>query len=86
MDQFHLFVETIAAITVIASVIYLGLQIRDSSRSNRALAVATLLNQYDSPNGNIVENKEVARMFRLRLEGLSNLDDDEQFQVICLSS
>lgn len=43
MEQIHQFAETIAAFAVIATVLYLGIQIRDGSRSNRAAAVATLL-------------------------------------------
>ena len=85
MDQLVLFIEGIAAIAVLASVLYLGLQIRDSSRSNRAAAVATLLNQYDSPNSVVASDVADARVFRIGFTLDGSLTDDEQtqFQVLC---
>ena len=86
MEQIHLFAETVAAFAVIATFLYLGIQIRDSSRSNRAAAVATLLSQYDSPNSIASSSTANARVFRLGFEGSDELNADEktQFQLICL--
>jgi hypothetical protein len=86
MEQIALFAETLAAIAVLASVLYLGFQVRDSSRSNRAAAVATLLSQYDSPNSIVSGNTANARVFRLGFEGSAELTKDEwtQFQIMNL--
>lgn len=80
MEQLALFAETIAAIAVLLSVLYLGFQVRDSSRSNRAAAVATLLSQYDSPNTVVSSSTRAARVFRLGFEGSDELDEDERVQ------
>ena len=86
VEQVALFAETIAAIAVLLSVIYLSYQVRDSSRSNRAAAVATLLAQYDSPNSVVAADTETARVFRLGFELPDQLSEDEgvQFRALCL--
>ena len=80
VEQIYLYAETGAALAVVASVIYLGIQIRQGTKSARAAAIATLLSQYDSPNALIACNTENARIFRLGLEGGEELDEDQKFQ------
>ncbi len=86
MNNLALIAEIGAAIAVLISVIYLAFQVRDGSRSNRAAAVATLLNQYDSPNSVLAANTDAARVFRLGFEGSNELNADEtvQFQAMCV--
>jgi len=78
--------EAVAAVAVLFSVLYLAIQIRDGSRSNRANAVATLLSQYDSPNSVVSSSTENARVFRLGFSGSDELTEDEQmqFEVMCM--
>ncbi len=72
--------EAFGALAVILTLVYLASQVRDSSRSNRASAIATLLCQYDSPNGLVAGSTVNARVFRLGFEGSDELDADEKVQ------
>jgi hypothetical protein len=80
VEQIYLYAETVAAGAVVASVIYLGVQIRQGTKASRAEAVATLLSQYDSPTSLIAGSRENARVFRLGCKSGEELDADEKIQ------
>jgi|GEM_PF-3549751 len=85
IEELSLVAQTLAAVAVVGTFVWLGLQIRLDAAASRASAVATLLSQYDSPNAAVASNKQVASVFRRGFFGREPLDEDEQiqFQLMC---
>ncbi|MEH6544212.1 MAG: hypothetical protein V7721_09735 [Porticoccaceae bacterium] len=86
LSQLANIAEFVGGIAVVVTLVYLAIQIRQTSKTTHASAVATLLAQYDSPNAAIATNVGTARAFRLGVEGSAELNPDEkmQFQVLML--
>lgn len=85
IEELNLIAQIVAAVAVVGTFVWLGLQIRLDAAASRASAVATLLSQYDSPNAAVAANKQVASVFRRGFFADDALDEDEQiqFQLMC---
>jgi hypothetical protein len=85
-DAIGAIAETLGAVGVIASLVYLGTQIRDSrkqmSHNTRALRASTFQQfreEIRASHSNVIPISE-ARVIRLGLTGLDHLDEDEAYQ------
>ena len=76
----------ISGVAVLASLIFVGFQLRQNTQAVRATASqahASNLQQIVAP---IVESGEVARLWRIGLSGFDNLTEDEQVRFVAYSS
>ncbi len=71
--------ELLAAVATFATLFYLALQIRQNTRAVRAASHHSVTDSFNHVNSIIGTNVSAARIFRLGLEDLSKLDDDERF-------
>ena len=83
--------EIIGAIAVVASLIYLSVQIRHNSRQIeeqvRALnadSLTAIENSFSKFRQSIINNSQMASLWRRGLECFNDLDDDEKCQISAL--
>ena len=72
--------ELIAAIATVATLIYLALQIRASTKISRAESRRTTTSQSSEFSSLIANNPELASIFRRGLADLNSLDPDERIR------
>ena len=76
----------ISGVAVLASLIFVGFQLRQNTQAVRATASqahASNLQQIVTP---VVENGEVARLWRLGLSDIESLTDDERVRFVAFTS
>src|SRR5476651_131803 len=76
----------LSGVAVLASLIFVGFQLRQNTRAVRATASqahASNLQQIVTP---IVESGEVARLWRLGLSNFETLTDDERVRFVAYTS
>ena len=78
--------ELIAAVGVIASLIYLATQIRQNTRSTRAAAFQGAITEGGHIYRMIAENSEAAQIFRNGLVEPDKLTNDELFRFLMMLS
>lgn len=71
-----IFAEIIGATAVVVSLLYVGVQIKQSAASTRAQAINQVNSQYGSLMSQIALNGELATIYRLATEG-GELDPDQ---------
>jgi hypothetical protein len=76
--------EFVAAIATLITLAYLAVQIRQNTRAVRAASHHSVTDSFNHINAIIGTDPAAARIFRLGLEGLENLDEDEQFSFAFL--
>jgi hypothetical protein len=76
--------EFVAAIATLITLAYLAVQIRQNTRAVRAVSHHSVTDSFNHINAIIGTDPAAARIFRLGLEGLENLDEDEQFSFAFL--
>jgi len=74
--------EFVAAIGVIASLIYLAVQIRHGSASVRATMFLTSSANQSEMTAHVYQDSEMARIFRVGQQGLESLTEDEQTRFV----
>ena len=80
--------QTVAVVAILVSLAFVGIQIRQNTRATRAAAHHAITDSFNAINSIIGTNPEAARIFRLGLESLANLNEDEQmsFAYLCLAN
>lgn len=68
LDDFGNLGEVVSAIAVVISLLYLGVQIRQSTRSVRSASFQELLNHIAEVNLRVGENPEIAELYRVASE------------------
>jgi len=76
--------ELVGAIGVIASLVYLGVQIRQNTRSTNAAAFHDLNSSLSQMSATLVANRDAARLFRVGMQDLNALEPDEVVQFFNL--
>ena len=75
-EAIGIFAEVIGAIAVVVSLLYVGMQIKQSAASTRAQAITQVNSQYGSLMSQIALNGELATIYRIATEG-GELDPDQ---------
>ena len=75
-EAIGIFAEVIGAIAVVVSLLYVGMQIKQSAASTRAQAINQVNSQYGSLMSQIALNGELATIYRIATEG-GELDPDQ---------
>jgi hypothetical protein len=70
--------EFIGGIAVIASLVYLAMQVRQSNSANHATARQTLVDTYFSHMWDLAKNPEVRRILGAGMVSFEDLSDDEK--------
>ena len=76
--------EFLAAIATLATLVYLAVQIRQNTRAVRAASHHSVTDSFNHINALIGTDPGAARIYRLGLEGLEKLNEDEQFSFAFL--
>ena len=71
-------IEIIGAVGVVVSLAYLSIQVRANTRVMRAQSAREAVAAMRQFNQSMIDDAEVARIFRLGAENLSNLNEDER--------
>ena len=79
--------QTVAVVAILVSLVFVGVQIRQSTRATRAASHHAITDSFNVINSIIGTNPVSARIWRLGLESLANLNEDEQmsFAYLCLA-
>ncbi len=72
--------EFIGGVAVLATLVYLAVQVRSNTRSTDFLVEQGVIAQFNQVNAQLVENREVANVFRRGNEDPGSLDPDERIQ------
>jgi uncharacterized membrane protein YjdF len=83
-DALGAIAELLGAITVIATLIYLAIQIRQNTQSNQNIAIQTISTHNASWLSLIAQDESTASLYRKGLLGLDQLTDDEMVRFITL--
>ena len=70
--------QVIGVIAVFASLIFVGLQIRQNTKAIKATSHHAITDSFNAINNLIVSDPKVARLWRLGMPGAEGLDDDER--------
>jgi hypothetical protein len=76
----------ISGLAVVVTLIFLLLQMRQNTRAIKAAASQAHAANYQSLVASVIDNVEVARLWRVGLGGIENLNDDEKVRFVSLSS
>ena len=76
--------EFVAAIATLITLAYLAVQIRQNTRAVRAVSHHSVTDSFNHINSIIGTDPAAARIFRLGLDGLENLNEDELFSFAFL--
>jgi hypothetical protein len=69
--------EAIGGIAVIITLIYLALQIRQNTKAVRSNSFHAVTDSFNEINNLIAHDESLARIFRVGMEDLANLNEDE---------
>ncbi len=77
--------EAIGGLAIIISLIYVGLQIRQNTRANRAATTQPFVDSFSGPSLKLI-GSEFTKVFSRGLEGLEQLEGSEriEFTVWCM--
>jgi hypothetical protein len=73
--------QIIGVIAVLASLIFVGLQIRQNTKAIKATSHHAVTDSFNAINTLIISDQKVARLWRLGMAGAEGLDDDERASV-----
>jgi hypothetical protein len=76
----------VSGIAVLASLIFVGLQLRQNTQAVRAEASQAHSQNWQNIVTPIIDNGEVARLWRLCLGSINDLTDDENVRFLSLAS
>lgn len=76
----------VSGVAVVVTLIFLLLQMRQNTRAIRAAASQAHAANYQSLLASIIEDGELARLWRVGLGDIEKLNDDEKIRFISLSS
>jgi hypothetical protein len=72
--------ESLGAIAVVATLIYLSKQIRQNTLTNQNAALQNISSQYADWLSRIIDSDDVARIYRIGLSEPEELNDDERIR------
>lgn len=76
----------ISAVVVMASLIFVGVQLKQNTRAVRAAASQAHITNWQATLAPIINNEDVARIWARGLAGMANLTDEERVRFIVLFS
>ena len=79
-DAIGAIAELVGAIAVVATLIYVGVQVRQNTLSNHNAALQTISTQYAEWLSLISENADVAHIFHKGQEDLAQLSEEERIR------
>ena len=77
-DTFSAISQIIGAIGVVISLAYLAIQVRDNTRVMMAQSAREAVAAMREFNQSMIDDAEIARIFRIGAENLANLNEDER--------
>jgi len=77
LEEFNYIAEIVASVAVIASLIYVGLQVRQNTEATQVSTSQAFVSTHGEIVLQISREKEFTDIFYRGLSGLSNLDDSE---------
>ena len=86
LEQAAFVSQIVSAVAVIASLIFVGFQLRQNTKSIKAATSQSHSAQYQQVISCIVMDGEVARLWRVGLNGLDGCNDDERVRFFGLVS
>ena len=72
--------ELIGSVAVLATLVYLAIQIRQNTRSLKAASHHAITDSFNAINAKIIDDPATARIWRVGHDGMSGLNPDEQTQ------
>ena len=79
--------QTIAVVALLVSLIFVGIQIRQNTKATKAASHHAITDSFNQINSIIGTDPISARIWRLGLDDLGNLNEDEQmsFNFLCIA-
>ena len=77
--------QTVAVVAILVSLVFVGVQIRQNTKATRAASHHAITDSFNAINSIIGTIPEAARIWRLGLECLANLNVDEQMSFAFVS-
>ncbi len=77
--------QIIGVVAVFASLIFVGLQIRQNTKALKATSHHAVTDSFNVMNALIVSDQKVARLWRLGMAGSETLDEDERVSFAMLA-
>ena len=78
LEAIYYFSQIVAVVGIFASLVFVGLQIRQNTRAIKATSHHAVTDSFNAINTLIIGNPKVARLWRLGMAGTEGLDDDER--------
>ena len=78
LEEINTAAQTIGVLGVLASLVFVGIQIRQNTRALKASTHHAVTDSFNAINMLLMSDQNAARIFRLGLAGLESLGDDER--------
>lgn len=78
LDEINTAAQTVGVLAVLASLIFVGVQIRQNTLALKANSHHAVTDSFNAINVVLMSDQNAARVWRLGLAGLDNLDEDER--------
>ena len=78
LEEVNTAAQTIGVLGVLASLLFVGIQIRQNTRALKASSHHAVTDSFNAINTLLMSDQNAARVFRLGMAGLENLDEDER--------
>jgi hypothetical protein len=87
LEEIYYISQIVAVVGIFASLIFVGLQIRQNTRAIKATSHHAITDSFNAINNSILSDPKVARLWRLGMAGAEGLDEDEgvSFSFMALS-
>jgi hypothetical protein len=78
LEAIYYFSQIIAVVGIFASLIFVGLQIRQNTKAIKATSHHAITDSFNAINNLVLSDPKVARIMRLTLAGSEEMDEDER--------
>ena len=82
LEQIYFLSEIVATIAVVASLVYVGVQLRQNTKTVRVAAGQTHVDAYDRLISKLVDNEQTMKAWVNSASGIADLELEEQTQVL----
>ena len=77
LEDLNYIAQTVGVIAILGSLVFVGVQIQHNTRALKATSHHAVTDSFNAINTLLMSDRNAARIFRLGLAGMENLDDDE---------
>ena len=78
LEEINTIAQTVGVLAILGSLVFVGVQIRHNTRALKATSHHAVTDSFNAINTLLIGDPKIARLWRLGMAGMENLDEDER--------